>query len=190
MSRLKKEMGQASVAERKHRLGIGYVPEDRQRVGLVLDHSVAMNLMLRSYNSLPYARHKFLNFSAIRTNAERLVERYDVRLQSTDQETRYLSGGNQQKVILAREIEGGPRVLIVSQPTKGLDVGATEFVQNTLLDQRENGVAILYISTELENLLAVSDRIAVIFKGRITGVLDTSEATAEKLGMLMAGVSG
>ena len=184
------DIGEASVAERKHRLGIGYVPEDRQRVGLVLAHSVAMNLMLRSYNSLPYARHKFLNFSAIRTNAERLVERYDVRLQSTDQETRYLSGGNQQKVILAREIEGGPRVLIVSQPTKGLDVGATEFVQNTLLDQRENGVAILYISTELENLLAVSDRIAVIFKGRITGVLDTSEATAERLGMLMAGVSG
>ncbi len=185
-----RDIGEASVAERKHRLGIGYVPEDRQRVGLVLDHPVAMNLMLRSYESLPFARHHIFNFGAIKSNAERLVEQYDVRLQSIEQEVRYLSGGNQQKVILAREIEEGPRVLIVSQPTKGLDVGAIEFVQNTLLDQREKGVAILYISTELEHLLAVSDRIAVIFRGCITGVLDTADATAEKLGMLMAGVSG
>lgn len=178
----------ASVSERKRRYGIGYVPEDRQQVGLVLHHSVAANLMLRSFRWPPFARHYVLNAAAIRANAARLVDRYDVRLQSIDQEARYLSGGNQQKVILAREIEDNPRVLIVAQPTKGLDVGAIEFVQNTLLDQREKGVAILYISTELEHLLAVSDRIAVIFRGRITGMLNVSEATPERLGMLMAGV--
>ena len=181
------DIAHASVADRKHRLGIGYVPEDRQRVGLVLDHAVAMNLMLRSYRTLPFARHSFLNFGAIRSNAERLVKRYDVRLQSIDQETRYLSGGNQQKLILAREIEDDPRILVVSQPTKGLDVGAIEFVQNTLLEQRDRGVAILYISTELEHLLEVADRIAVVFRGRVMGILNAQEATAERLGMLMAG---
>ena len=183
------DTGAASVAERKHDHGVGYVPEDRHRVGLVLDHAVSANLMLRTYDRAPFAKFKILDFRAIRANAEALVERYDVRLQGIDQETRYLSGGNQQKLILAREIEGGPRVLIVAQPTKGLDVGAIEFVQNTLLEQRKRGVAILYISTELEHLLAVSDRIAVIFRGRIAGVLEPAEASPERLGMLMAGAA-
>jgi simple sugar transport system ATP-binding protein len=184
------DLGEASVGERKHVFGIGYVPEDRQRVGLVLDHTVASNLMLRDYRQAPFAHYSILNFGAIRANAEALVEQYDVRLQGVNQATRLLSGGNQQKLILAREIEGEPRALIVTQPTKGLDVGAIEFVQNTLLEQRSKGVAILYISTELEDLLAVSDRIAVIFRGRISGILTPAEATPERLGMLMAGAAG
>jgi simple sugar transport system ATP-binding protein len=184
------DVSEASVAERKHQYGVAYVPEDRHRVGLVLDHTVQSNLMLRDYERAPFAKFKILDFGAIRANAEALVKRYDVRLQGVDQETRYLSGGNQQKLILAREIEGGPKVLIVAQPTKGLDVGAIEFVQNTLLEQRRQGVAILYISTELEHLLAVSDRIAVIFQGRISGILEPAEATPERLGMLMAGAEG
>ncbi len=179
----------ATVAERKHAFKMGYVPEDRQRVGLDLHHSVAFNLMLRSYRRAPFARFGVLNFKAIFENARRLVGRYDVRLQDIGQETRFLSGGNQQKLILAREIEDNPEVLIASQPCKGLDVGAIEFVQNTLLDQREKGVAILYISTELEHIMAVCDRIAVMSRGRITGVLKPEEATPERLGMLMAGAS-
>ena len=133
------------------------------------------------------ARHGLLDFGAARDHAERLVKTYDVRLQSIDQEARYLSGGNQQKVILAREIERGPKVLVVCQPCKGLDVGAIEFVQQTLLEQRKKGVAILYISTEIEHILMACDRIAVIARGRITGVLTPVEATAERLGLLMAG---
>lgn len=182
------EISHTSVSERKHRLRLGYVPEDRQRVGLVLDHSVRDNLVLRNYHRPPFARFGWLDFAAMRTHAEQLVRQYDVRLRDIDQETRYLSGGNQQKLILAREIEDDPQIFIVSQPTKGLDVGAIEFVQRTLLKQRDQGVAILYISTELEHLLAVCDRIAVISRGRITGLLTTEEATPERLGMLMAGV--
>ena len=179
----------ASVAERKHRFKMGYVPEDRQVVGLDLHHSVAFNLVLRSLGRPPFARFGILDFKTIRAHAGRLVERYDVRLRGVDQEVRFLSGGNQQKVILAREIEDGPAVLIVAQPCKGLDVGAIEFVQNTLLDQREKEVAILYISTELEHIMAVCDRIAVMSRGRITGILKPEEATPERLGMLMAGAT-
>ncbi len=179
---------ESSVAERKHVFKIGYVPEDRHRVGLDLHHTVATNLMLRSYDREPFARMKFLNFNKIRENARSLVEKYDVRLSGIDQQARFLSGGNQQKLILARELEDDPKVLIVAQPCKGLDVGAIEFVQNTLLKQRETGVAILYISTELEHILAVCDRIAVMSRGRIAGILTPEEATAERLGMLMAGV--
>ncbi len=177
-----------SVAERLHRHGLGYVPEDRQRTGLVLDNSVAANTMLRSYREPAFARHGlFLDFARIRAHAERLVQAYDVRLQGIDQPARYLSGGNQQKVILAREIESDAKVLVVAQPCKGLDVGAIEFVQRTLLAQRAKGVAILYISTELEHILMACDRIAVIARGRITGILTPQEATAERLGLLMAG---
>jgi simple sugar transport system ATP-binding protein len=185
-----KDITGASVAERNRVLKVGYVPEDRQRVGLDLDQSVATNLVLRSYDNPPFARLQFLNFDAIERNAERLVEKYDVRLGSINQKTRFLSGGNQQKLILAREIEANPVLLVVAQPCKGLDIGAIEFVQKTLLEQRKEGAGILYISSELEHILAVCDRIAVISAGRITGVLTPEEATSERLGMLMAGAKG
>jgi simple sugar transport system ATP-binding protein len=179
----------ASVAERKHRLRIGYVPEDRQRTGLVLDQSVGLNLILRNYRRRPFARYGFLDFGRVRGHAERLVRRYDVRLRDVDQTARYLSGGNQQKLILAREIEDDPAVLVVAQPTKGLDVGAIEFVQRTLLEQRRRGVAILYISTEIEHLMAVSDRVGVLFRGRLAGPFPVEAVTPDRLGMLMAGVA-
>src|SRR6185295_16963018 len=152
-----RDVAQASAADRLHAHGLAYVPEDRQRTGLVLDNSVAANIMLRDYRHAPFARHGLLDFGAARDYAARLVKTYDVRLQSIDQEARYLSGGNQQKVILAREIERGPKVLVVCQPCKGLDVGAIEFVQHTLLEQRKKGVAILYISTEIEHILMACD---------------------------------
>jgi len=178
-----------SVSARKHDLAIGYVPEDRHRTGLVLDHSVANNLVLRSYDRPPFAQHGvLLSFPEIRRHAQRLVERFEVRLSSIDQPARRLSGGNQQKLILARELEDRPRMLVAAQPCKGLDVGAIEFVQNTLVEARNAGTGILYISTELEHILAVCDRIAVIFRGRISGILEPREATSERLGKLMAGV--
>ena len=128
-----------------------------------------------------------LNLGLINRRAAELVQKYDVRLRSLRQPVRLLSGGNQQKLILAREIEAAPAVLVILQPCKGLDVGAIEFVQNTLLEQRAKGMAILYVSTELEHVLAVADRIAVMYRGRITGILDRREASAEQLGLLMAG---
>jgi general nucleoside transport system ATP-binding protein len=184
------ELSRHSVRDRIHKLRIGYVPEDRQRTGLVLDQSIASNLMLRAFDRPPFARHGvLLDFNAIRDNARQLFERYQVRARSIDQPVRRLSGGNQQKIILARELEAGPRLLVVAQPCKGLDVGAIEFVQNALIEQRNSGVGIIYISTELEHILAVCDRIAVMFRGRITGIIEPHEATSERLGMLMAGIT-
>jgi len=177
----------ASVFERKHRMRIGYVPEDRQRVGLVFDQSVSQNLMLRSYRKPPFARYGILNPKEIRHHAEELVGRYDIRLRGVDQPVRELSGGNQQKLILARELGEDLNVLIAAQPTKGLDVGAIEFVQKMILEQRAKGTAILYISTELEQLMAVSDLIGVIFRGRITCEMAVEHATSERIGLLMTG---
>ena len=184
------ELAHHSVRDRIHVLRVGYVPEDRHRTGLVLDQSIASNLVLRAFDRVPFARRGILlDFNAIRDNARRLVKRYQVRASSIDQPVRRLSGGNQQKIILARELEAGPRLLVAAQPCKGLDVGATEFVQNALIEQRNSGVGIIYISTELEHILGVCDRIAVMFRGQITGILEPHEATSERLGKLMAGIT-
>ena len=174
---------------RKNVLRMGFVPEDRQRMGLDLDSNVAMNMVLRSFRAKPFATAGWMNFGAIERHAINLAERYDVRMRGINQNARDLSGGNQQKIILAREIEDEPDVLVVAQPTKGLDIGAIEFVQKTLLAQRERGCAILYISTELEDLLQVADRVAVISKGKITGVIPRSEASSQRLGLMMAGMA-
>jgi simple sugar transport system ATP-binding protein len=178
-----------TVAERAGSLGISYVPENRHRDGLVLDDSVSQNMILRTFNKAPFVRYGFFNQQAIAKHAERLTKSFDVRLQSIEQEIRFLSGGNQQRVILARELASNPKVLIAAQPTKGLDVGAIEFVQNQILAQRDEGVAILYISTELERLLDMSDRIGVVFRGSLMGTLPVEDASPEKLGLLMAGVN-
>lgn len=184
------ELAPYSISERVGRLRIGYVPEDRQRTGLVLDQGVAANMMLRAHDRPPFTRFgRLLDFGAIRRNARALVERYQIRASSIEQPVRHLSGGNQQKIILAREIEAGPRLLVVAQPCKGLDVGAIEFVQNTLLEQRNRGMGVLYISTELEHILAICDRLVVMFRGRITGSLLPQEASSERIGRLMAGMT-
>ncbi|PKP85109.1 MAG: heme ABC transporter ATP-binding protein [Alphaproteobacteria bacterium HGW-Alphaproteobacteria-2] len=179
----------AGVAERLQRFGIAYVPEDRHRDGLVLDASVAQNAVLRRYRSPPFARMGFFRPAMIRDHAQRLADSYSVRMQSVDQPIRFLSGGNQQKVILARELDGEPRVLVVAQPTKGLDVGAIEFVQSEIIAQRDRGVAVLYISTELEHLLDVADRVGVLYRGHLMDVLPAEDASAERVGLLMAGVA-
>jgi simple sugar transport system ATP-binding protein len=182
------DLGSLSVRARKNDAGIGFIPEDRQSTGLVLDYPVATNLILRDFDRPPVSRRGILDFGYIARNAVDLVKRYDVRLRSPQQPARFLSGGNQQKIILAREIEAKPRILIIMQACKGLDVGAIEFVQNTITDLKKSGVAILYVSTELEHVMDVADRIAVMYRGRITGILKPEEASAERLGELMAGV--
>lgn len=180
----------ATVDERRERAKIGFVPEDRHGTGLVLDQTVADNFVLRSFRRRPVARNGLLDRGRIARNAADLMQRYDVRARSATQAARDLSGGNQQKIILAREIEAKPEILIVAQATKGLDVGAIEFIHRKLIEERDRGTAILYISTELEHIAEVADRIAVIFRGRITGELLPHELTAERAGLLMSGASG
>lgn len=177
-----------SVRHRYRQFGIAYVPGDRQQMGLVLDLSATANLLLRDYDQAPIAgRWGWLNLAAMRQRARRLIQGYDVRLQSADQPVRLLSGGNQQKLVMARELYGAAQILIAEQPCKGLDVHATAAVHRMLLAQRDNGAAILYISTELEQLLAVVDRVAVLSRGRIVGIVERAAATPEQIGLLMAG---
>ncbi|RWA97839.1 ABC transporter ATP-binding protein [Mesorhizobium sp.] len=177
------------VRERVVNTKIGFVPEDRHATGLVLDYSVSKNLVLRSFDREPVSRNGIIDYRHIAERAVDLIARYDIRLRSAEQQARFLSGGNQQKIILAREIESRPRILLVMQATKGLDVGAIEFVQNKILEERARGVAVLYISTELEHLLEVADRVGVICAGRLTGILAPEHVTAQKIGMMMAGVT-
>jgi len=182
-----RDISGSGIRQRKQDYGIGYIPEDRQNTGLVLDYPATRNLVLRDFNRAPFSRAGFMNTEFLQAHTREIVQKYDVRLQSIRQPVQFLSGGNQQKLILGRELEADPRILIAMQPTKGLDVGAIEFVQKMILRQRDAGKAILYISTELEHLMAVSDRIAVMFGGKVTGMLQPAEATAEHLGMLMSG---
>jgi general nucleoside transport system ATP-binding protein len=177
-----------SVKARMREAGIGFVPEDRQTTGLVLDYPVATNLVLRDFDRPPSSRRGVLDFGYMARNAGNLIARYDVRLRSPQQPARLLSGGNQQKVILAREIEAKPRILVIMQACKGLDVGAIEFLQNTIFDLKASGVGVLYVSTELEHVLDIADRVAVMYRGKITGTLPRTEATAMRISELMAGV--
>jgi general nucleoside transport system ATP-binding protein len=183
------DLAGSGVRERIHTHRIGYVPEDRHGTGLVLGHAVWKNFFLRGFYRRPHARRGWLKPRRMREEGERLARQYDCRMRSVDQPAAELSGGNQQKIILAREIEAKPQLLIVMQATKGLDIGAIAFVHAKLLEQRDAGVAILYISTELEHVLEVADRVAVVYRGRITGELLPHEVTPERLGPLMSGVA-
>ncbi|MBD2295897.1 ABC transporter ATP-binding protein [Anabaena sphaerica FACHB-251] len=168
-------------------LKIGYIPEDRQKMGLVLQFTIGENLILKSFRKIPFVRHFLLEKQAIKNNAQAAIEAFDMRMNSKDVKVSNLSGGNQQKVVLARELAGEPKLIIAMQPTRGLDVGATEVVHTKLLRERERGAGILYISTELEEVMAMSDRIAVIYKGEFVDILDAQSATIEEIGLLMAG---
>jgi simple sugar transport system ATP-binding protein len=177
-----------SVHARRHTHGLSFVPEDRHHTGLVLDFSIAQNSMLRDFQISPFSKKGVINFGKIREIAKDWVKRYDVRMRNIDQHVRFLSGGNQQKLIFAREVECDPRVLVVMQPCKGLDVGAIEAVQRTVMAERAAGKAVLYISTELEHIMTVADRIAVMCAGEITGILTPDEVTDERIGALMGGI--
>ena len=171
------------------RAGFGYVPEDRQEDGLVSDFSVAENLVLDVYDRPPFASGVALNLDAIGANAKALVNEYDVRTPSPAQRVGALSGGNQQTVIIAREMSRDLRLLLASQPTRGLDVGSIEFVHRRIVEERDRGVAVLIVSSELDEIYALADRIAVMYEGKIVAFRPPS-VPVEELGMLMAGVGG
>jgi simple sugar transport system ATP-binding protein len=169
------------------RAGIAHVPEDRLHTGVAPSLSIASNVVLKSYRGRDVARGPLLRLRTIRELAERLITRYDVRGGGPDLPARQLSGGNLQKVVLAREFEGTPRVLVVASPTRGLDVAAIETVHGYLRDAASSGVAVLLISEDLDEILALADRIAVIYEGAIIGERPVAIATVEELGLLMAG---
>ena len=166
--------------------GLGHIPEDRQRDGAVLSMSVADNLVLNTPRRAPFARHGTRNLRAVRDNAETQVESFDVRTSSVDAPLSSLSGGNQQKVIVARELSRPLEALVASQPTRGLDVGSIEYVHREIVRVRDEGHAVLIVSSELDEVMALGDRVAVMFQGRITGVVDPS-TSREDVGLLMTG---
>jgi ABC-type uncharacterized transport system ATPase subunit len=166
--------------------GVGHIPEDRQLCGLVLDFTLAENLALREYRSPPISNHGLLAIGEMKDRARLLLKEYDVRGGEPDTLARALSGGNQQKVAVAREIASNPKLLIAHQPTRGLDVGAIEFVHGRLLRERENGRGILLVSLEFEEVRALADRILVIYEGRIVGEFPP-DASEEELGVAMTG---
>lgn len=167
--------------------GIGHIPQDRHKHGLVLDFSIGENISLQTYYQRPYSKFGLLNMKNIYQKAKRIIAEYDVRTPSEYTEARALSGGNQQKAIIGREVDRNPDLLIAAQPTRGLDVGAIEFVHKRLIEQRDAGKAVLLISFELDEIINVSDKIAVIFEGSIVAIVDPKETTEQELGLLMAG---
>jgi ABC-type uncharacterized transport system ATPase subunit len=169
-------------------LGVAHIPEDRQRDGLVLVFPVADNLTLNTYYRPPFARWIVVQQNKVREVSERLVEQFDVRTPGILVPASNLSGGNQQKVIVARELSRPIHLLIASQPTRGLDVGSIEYIHQQIIRKRDEGCAVFVVSSELDEILSLSDRIAVMYKGRIMAILPAAEATREQLGLLMAGV--
>jgi simple sugar transport system ATP-binding protein len=166
--------------------GVGYVPEDRLHDGLVGSFTVAENLVLDIHDKAPFARRGSLNLGEIERNAAARVEEFDVRPPTPAAAASTLSGGNQQKVVLARELSRPLKLLIVAQPTRGLDVGSMEFVHRRIVDERDQGTAVVLISTELDEVLGLADRIAVMYRGRIAGEVPAGTA-AQEIGLLMAG---
>ena len=166
--------------------GLGHIPEDRQRDGLVLSMSVADNLVLNTPRRAPFARRGTRNLAAVKENAQRLVREFDIRTTSIEAPASSLSGGNQQKVIVARELSRNIEFLVASQPTRGLDVGSIEYVHRQFIEHRNRGNGSLIVSSELDEVLALGDRIAVMFEGRISGIVDPT-TSREDIGLLMAG---
>ncbi|MBW4436458.1 MAG: ABC transporter ATP-binding protein [Pleurocapsa minor GSE-CHR-MK-17-07R] len=183
---LGEDITSATVRERRLS-GLAHVPEDRMTTGLNLTTNLDENVVVTNYQNEPYSRRGIFQFAAIRRLAQEIVDRFAVKSARVGEDIKTLSGGNLQKIVLGRELKGDPKLIIANQPTRGLDVGSIEFVHKTLVEERDKGSAVLLVSVELDEILALSDRIAVMFAGRIVAVLDRSEATEEKLGLLMAG---
>jgi simple sugar transport system ATP-binding protein len=170
--------------------GVGHIPEDRRRRGLVLDYTVAQNMVLGIHYRPPFVKRwglDVMSFAPIKEKAERLIHEFDVRPPDQENPVGNLSGGNQQKVIVAREFDQDPKLLIAAQPTRGIDVGSIEFIHSRLIQARDAGKAVLLISADLEEILSISDRIVVMYEGRIVGILSPEDATEERLGLMMTG---
>ena len=169
--------------------GISYIPEDRHKRGLVLDYSLEENIVLKSYKNKPFSNKGILNRKAIREYAKEIIKAFDVRSGEGEKTiVRSMSGGNQQKAIIGREIEADPKLLIAVQPTRGLDVGSIEYIHKRLVEERDKGKAVLLVSLELDEVLNVSDRIAVVNAGELIGIVNASETNENEVGLMMAGV--
>jgi ABC-type uncharacterized transport system ATPase subunit len=169
--------------------GLSFIPEERNRHGTIGVFSVAENMILQNHGDDPFARNIFFDFRAIAQHTKHLIERFNIKTPSQETPVKNLSGGNVQKLILARELSRKPSVLIAAQPTRGVDISATEYIRQQLMAQREQGVAILLISEDLDEIMALSDRIVVLYEGAIMGVIAREEADVETLGLMMAGAS-
>lgn len=182
-----RDITRASIRERS-KSGMSHIPEDRHKHGLVLDYSLEQNMVLQRYWEPDFQKAGFIKSKAVREYADRLIEQYDVRSgQGAVTTARSMSGGNQQKAIIAREIDKNPELLVAVQPTRGLDVGAIEYIHSQLVAQRDKGKAVLLVSLELDEVMDVSDRILVMYEGEIVGQLNPKEITVEELGLYMAG---
>ncbi len=170
-----------------NKTGVGHIPEDRQKRGLILEYTLAENMILGYHTEEPFSKNGLMNYGEIHKHGQVLIKEFDVRTPNEDVKAKSLSGGNQQKVIIAREFYKNPQLLIAAQPTRGLDVGSIEFVHKRLLEQREHNKAVLLVSLELDEVMGLADRIAVIYQGKIVGTIDARDATERKLGIMMAG---
>lgn len=167
--------------------GLAHIPEDRHKRGLILKYSLFENSVLGTYHKKPFSNGIVMNYNEIRKHCQKLIEEFDVRTPNDEVTAAALSGGNQQKLIAAREIAKDPELMIAAQPTRGIDVGAIEYIHKRLVQERDKGKAVLLVSLELDEVLALSDRIAVMYDGKIVDILDRKEADEKKLGILMAG---
>ena len=167
---------------------VGHIPEDRQKRGLELDFSVKENLIFGFHYKPPFAEHGFLNQEVMARHADKMIAEFDIRTPHAETMVRSLSGGNQQKVIIAREMHQNPDLLIASQPSRGVDIGAIEFIHRRIVAHRDAGKAVLLISPELSEVLSLSDRVAVMYEGKIMGIMNSNEVTEEDLGLMMAGI--
>ena len=167
--------------------GLAHIPEDRQKHGLVMSYPISDNMVLNTYYRPPFAKGIRRQAQAVWDSANQLIKKFDVRTPNAEVKASSLSGGNQQKVIVARELNRPIRLLIANQPTRGLDVGSIEFIHHQIIDQRNQGIAVLLVSAELDELFSLADRIAVMFDGKIVGVLPVAEATHENMGLMMTG---
>lgn len=172
---------------RLNQLGMAHIPEDRQKMGLILPFTVSENFIAETFNDRPFSKFGFLQFETIKKYSQSLVQKFSIRVGDVDEEIAHLSGGNQQKVVVARELDRRPKFLLVNQPTRGIDIGATEFVRQQIIAERDEGAAILLISTDLEEIFALSDRILVMFEGQIMGEVSPDPDMIEQVGLLMAG---
>lgn len=169
-------------------LGVAHVPEDRQKDGLILPFPVMENLVLCTYYLPPFSKWRFINWKIVASHSQKLIEQYDIRTPSINAKVSTLSGGNQQKVIVARELSRPIKLLIASQPTRGLDVGSIEYIHHQILNKRDEGIAVILVSSELDEIMQLSDRIAVMFRGKILAIVPSGKATKEEIGLVMAGI--
>ncbi len=170
-----------------HHAGVGHIPENREKHGLVGSYTIADNLVLNEFDQAPYAKSGVRQFGPIRENAETLREEFDIRSSGVMQTAGSLSGGNKQKVVVAREMSFEPRLLMAAQPTRGVDVGSIEFIHRRIVDARDRGAAVLLVSAELDEILSLSDRIAVVHGGKVVAEMDAADADRTEIGRLMAG---